>query len=202
MTIWSLLVSLTATTLGLAAFSPHAAQAEDFPSFSFMKFRLESMRPELESYVSGISSAKRQKRDHHRSGEREDCAGNSRNQRDCDLAFMPHEEIPRDRCCAVQRYLHRAVGDQLHDCRASQTGRPGLLEQGGQQRRDSDIQGHLHERMGNEQLTEPGRSSAVVASLQPPETVGSALRADARPTEKSCSDCRSSKEIHDDSPEF
>ena len=56
--------------------------------------------------------------------------------------------------------------------------------------------------MGNEQLTEPGRSSAVVASLQPPETVGSALRADARPTEKSCSDCRSSKEIHDDSPEF
>ena len=131
MTIGSLLVSLTATTLGLAAFSPHAAQAEDFPSFSFMKFRLESMRPELESYVSG-SSAKRhkKKRDHHRS-EREDCAGNSQNQRDCDPAFMPHEEIPRDRCCAVQRYLHRAVGDQLHDCRASQTGRPGLLEQGG-----------------------------------------------------------------------
>ena len=59
MTIWSLLVSLTATTLGLAAFSPHAAQAEDFPSFSFMKFRLESMLPELESYVSAISSAKR-----------------------------------------------------------------------------------------------------------------------------------------------
>ena len=26
--------------------------------------------------------------------------------------------------------------------------------------------------MGNEQLTEPGRSSAVAASLQPPETVG------------------------------
>jgi hypothetical protein len=62
MTIWSLLVSLTATTLGVAAFSPHAAQAEDFPSFSFMKFRLESMRPELESYVSGISSAKRHKK--------------------------------------------------------------------------------------------------------------------------------------------
>ena len=59
MTIGSLLVSLTATTLGLAAFSPHAAEAGDFPSFSFMKFRLESMRPELESYVSGISSAKR-----------------------------------------------------------------------------------------------------------------------------------------------
>ena len=58
MTIWSLLVSLTATTLGLAAFSPHAAEAGDFPSFSFMKFRLESMRPELESYVSEISSAK------------------------------------------------------------------------------------------------------------------------------------------------
>jgi hypothetical protein len=61
MTIGSLLVSLTATTLGLAAFSPHAAQAEDFPSFSFMKFRLESMLPELESYVSG-SSAKRHKK--------------------------------------------------------------------------------------------------------------------------------------------
>ena len=59
MTIWSLLVSLTATTLGLAAFCPHAAQAEDFPSFSFMKSALESMGPELESYVSGISSAKR-----------------------------------------------------------------------------------------------------------------------------------------------
>ena len=59
MTIWSLLVSLTATTLGLAAFSPHAAEAGDFPSFSFMNFRWESMRPELESYVSGISSAKR-----------------------------------------------------------------------------------------------------------------------------------------------
>jgi hypothetical protein len=58
MTIGSLLVSLTATTLGLAAFSPHAAEAGDFPSFSFMKFRLESMRPELESYVSEISSAK------------------------------------------------------------------------------------------------------------------------------------------------
>ena len=58
MTIRSLLVSLTATTLGLAAFSPHAAEAGDFPSFSFMKFRLESMRPELESYVSEISSAK------------------------------------------------------------------------------------------------------------------------------------------------
>jgi hypothetical protein len=56
MTIWSLLVSLTATTLGLAAFSPHTAEAEDF---SFMNFRLESMLPELESYVSGISSAKR-----------------------------------------------------------------------------------------------------------------------------------------------
>jgi hypothetical protein len=62
MTIWSLLVSLTATTLGLAAFSPHAAQAEDFPSFSFMKSALESMGPELESYVSGISSAKRHQR--------------------------------------------------------------------------------------------------------------------------------------------
>ena len=59
MTIWSLLVSLTATTLGLAAFSPHAAEAGDFPSFSFMNFRWESMHPELESYVSGISSAKR-----------------------------------------------------------------------------------------------------------------------------------------------
>jgi hypothetical protein len=59
MTIWSLLVSLTATMLGLAAFSPHAAQAEDFPSFSFMKSASESMGPELESYVSGISSAKR-----------------------------------------------------------------------------------------------------------------------------------------------
>ena len=62
MTIGSLLVCLTATALGLAAFSPHAAGAEDFPSFSFMKFRLESMRPELESYVSGISSAKRRKK--------------------------------------------------------------------------------------------------------------------------------------------
>jgi hypothetical protein len=54
MTIWSLLVSLTATMLGLAAFSPHAAQAEDFPSFSFMKSASESMGPELESYVSGM----------------------------------------------------------------------------------------------------------------------------------------------------
>ena len=53
MTIGSLLVSLTATTLGFAAFSPHAAEAGDFP------IRLESMRPELESYVSAISSAKR-----------------------------------------------------------------------------------------------------------------------------------------------
>ena len=62
MTIGSLLVSLTATTLGLAAFSPHAAEAGDFPSFSFMKFRLELMLPELDSYVSGISSAKRHKK--------------------------------------------------------------------------------------------------------------------------------------------
>ena len=62
MTIWSLLVSLTATTLGLAAFSPHAAEAGDFPSFSFMKSASESMGPELESYVSGISYAKRHKR--------------------------------------------------------------------------------------------------------------------------------------------
>ena len=35
MTIGSLLVSLTATTLGLAAFSPHAAEAGDFPPLSF-----------------------------------------------------------------------------------------------------------------------------------------------------------------------
>jgi hypothetical protein len=40
MTIWSLLVSLTAGTLGLAAFSPHAAEAGDFPSISFMKVPL------------------------------------------------------------------------------------------------------------------------------------------------------------------
>jgi hypothetical protein len=58
MTIWSLLASLNATMLGLAAFSPHAAEAGDFPS-SFMNIRWESMHPELESYVSGISSAKR-----------------------------------------------------------------------------------------------------------------------------------------------
>jgi hypothetical protein len=56
--------------------------------------------------------------------------------------------------------------------------------------------------MGNEQLTELGRSSAVVASLQPPKTVGSALRADARPTEKILFRLSRSKEIHDDSPEF
>ena len=37
--------------------------------------------------------------------------------------------------------------------------------------------------MGNEQLTEPGRSSAVDASLQPPETVGSGLCDD--PTRRS-----------------
>ena len=47
MTIWSLLVSLTATTLGLAAFSPHAAQAEDFPSFSFMKSAWNRWVPSL-----------------------------------------------------------------------------------------------------------------------------------------------------------
>ena len=131
MTIGSLLVSLTATTLGLAAFSPHAAEAGDFPSFSFMKFRLESMRPELESYVSGISSAKNVTTIAQASGKIAPETPEISATATPPSKNMPHEGIPRDRCCAVQRYLHKAVGNQLHDCRESQTGRPGLLEQGG-----------------------------------------------------------------------
>ena len=99
----------------------------------------------LDPAIAAAAAMKIAKRFASYAHEREDCAGNSRNQRECDLAFMPHEGIPRDRCGAVQRYLHKAVGDQLHDCRASQTGRQGLLEQGSNRQRDCDIQGHLHE---------------------------------------------------------
>ena len=59
MTIGSLLASLTAGTLGLAALSPHAAEAGDFPSLNFIKFCLGPIRPKLESYVGRVSSAKR-----------------------------------------------------------------------------------------------------------------------------------------------
>ena len=59
MTIGSLLASLTAGTLGLAALSPHAAEAGDFPSLNFIKFCLGPIRPKLESYVGSVSSAKR-----------------------------------------------------------------------------------------------------------------------------------------------
>jgi hypothetical protein len=51
MTIGSLLASLTAGTLGLAALSPDAAEAGDFPSLNFIKFCLGPIRPKLESYV-------------------------------------------------------------------------------------------------------------------------------------------------------
>jgi hypothetical protein len=59
MTIGALLASLTAGTLGLAALSPHAAEAGDFPSLNFIKFCLGPIRPKLESYVGRVSSAKR-----------------------------------------------------------------------------------------------------------------------------------------------
>jgi hypothetical protein len=55
MTIRSLLASLTAATLGLAALSTHAAEAGDFPSLQFIEFHLDK----LESYVGRVSSAKR-----------------------------------------------------------------------------------------------------------------------------------------------
>jgi hypothetical protein len=59
MTIGSLLASLTAATLSLAALPPHAAEAGDFPSLNFIEFRLEPIRSKLESYVGRLSSAKR-----------------------------------------------------------------------------------------------------------------------------------------------
>ena len=59
MTTRSLLASLTAATLSLAALSPHAAQAGDFPSLNFIELRLEPIRSKLESYVGRVSSAKR-----------------------------------------------------------------------------------------------------------------------------------------------
>ena len=58
MTIGSLLASLTAATLGLAALSPLAAEAGDFPPLNFIKLGLEPIRPKLESYVSRVSSAR------------------------------------------------------------------------------------------------------------------------------------------------
>jgi hypothetical protein len=59
MTTRSLLASLTAATLSLAALSPHAAEAGSFPSLNFIELRLEPIRSELESYVGRVSSAKR-----------------------------------------------------------------------------------------------------------------------------------------------
>ena len=59
MTTRSLLASLTAATLSLAALSPHAAQARDFPSLNFIELRLEPILSKLDSYVGGVSSAKR-----------------------------------------------------------------------------------------------------------------------------------------------
>ena len=55
MTMRSLLASLTAATLGLAALSPHAAEGGDFPSLKFIKFRLEPIHPKLESYIGRVS---------------------------------------------------------------------------------------------------------------------------------------------------
>jgi hypothetical protein len=52
MTIGSLLVSLTATTLGLAAFSPHAAEAGDFPPLSF---RISPAKPKNDIVVAQAS---------------------------------------------------------------------------------------------------------------------------------------------------
>jgi hypothetical protein len=59
MTIRSLLASLTAATLSLAALSPRAAEARDFPSLHFIELRLEPILSKLESYAGGVSSAKR-----------------------------------------------------------------------------------------------------------------------------------------------
>jgi hypothetical protein len=59
MTIRSLLASLTAAALALAALSPHAAEARDFPSLNFIELRLEPILSKLESYGGGVSSAKR-----------------------------------------------------------------------------------------------------------------------------------------------
>ena len=59
MTIGSFLASLTAATFGLAALSPHAAQARDFPSLNSIELRLEPILSKLDSYVGGVSSAKR-----------------------------------------------------------------------------------------------------------------------------------------------
>ncbi len=70
MTIGSLLASLTAATLGLAALSPHAAEAGDFPSLYFIKFRLEPIRPKLESYVGRVSSAPILRAAHYRHDKR------------------------------------------------------------------------------------------------------------------------------------
>jgi hypothetical protein len=51
--------------------------------------------------------------------------------------------------------LLAVAGRQLHRCRYSQTGQPDVLEKGSQRRRDCDIQGHLHQRMGNQQVAAP-----------------------------------------------
>ena len=62
MTIGSLLASLTAGTLGLAALSPHAAEAGDFPSLKLIKFCLGPIRPKLELRRQGLfRKAERQK---------------------------------------------------------------------------------------------------------------------------------------------
>jgi hypothetical protein len=74
MTIGSLLASLTAGTLGLAALSPHAAEAGDFPSLNFIKFCLGPIRPKLEIRRQGLFR-KAERRDRHRPGELEDRAG-------------------------------------------------------------------------------------------------------------------------------
>jgi hypothetical protein len=165
MTIGSLLVSLTATTLGLAAFSPHAAEAGDFPPLSF---RISPAKPKNDIVVAqasgGPSAGKCREHGHY-----EPTAQN----------FVPDEGISCDRCCTVQRHLHTAMGDQFHRCRYTQAGWPYLLEQGSQRRSNCDIQRHLHQRMGNEQRGPPHRSPAVgltAASLHGVSAMGRRLQ--------------------------
>ena len=153
-----------------------------FPSASCLPF-WNSMRPENQSNVKRDLVWKAQKRAPPSLRR----AGRLRRKIPKSAPLRPRlhaqEGRPRDRCRAVQSWLDRAVGDQLHDCRASQTGRPGRLRARRLATTGEGYSGHRHGERATRSPQNPA-IFAVLASIPPPETVGSALRTDAWPTEK------------------
>jgi hypothetical protein len=165
MTIGSLLVSLTATTLGLAAFSPHAAEAGDFPPLSF---RISPAKPKNDIVVAQAS------------GDPAPASAES----------TGTTSPPPKTSCLTKEYL--ATGAVLFkdictrqwaiNSTAVATHKPvgrTCLSKEVSDDRIVIFQRHLHQRMGNEQRGPPHRSPAVgltAASLHGVSAMGRRLQ--------------------------